>query len=217
MTSIDPKRAAAEAALRELPPRGVIGLGSGTTAALFVEALAATGRDYTCVPTSNATRILATALGLRLLDDEGPWDIDVTVDGADEVSDALDLIKGGGGAHTREKIVNRASRTNVIVVDASKRSPFLGQKWPIPVEILPFGAKQTIRTLEAFGHVHLRTKKSDAGNLLVDVETGLVSAPGSLEETLRSVTGVVEVGLFVGRADVVLVAGRDGRITRLAR
>jgi ribose 5-phosphate isomerase A len=131
----DLKRQAALAALAELPPDGVIGLGTGSTARLFIAALGelvASGRRYRCVATSEASRRQAQELGIPVLSDDGPWDIAVTVDGADEVDRALDLIKGGGGAHTREKIVNFSSRRNVIVVDASKLSPRLGERCASP-------------------------------------------------------------------------------------
>src|SRR5690349_7037714 len=144
------KRAAALAALAELPPSGTIGLGTGSTTRLFIDALGelvAQGRRYTGVPTSNASRSQAAALGIPLLSDDGPWDIDVTVDGADEVSPALDLIKGGGGAHTREKIVNAASRRNDIIVDESKLSPQLGTRWRLPLEVLAFAHAETARHL----------------------------------------------------------------------
>ncbi|HEX4448173.1 MAG TPA: ribose 5-phosphate isomerase A, partial [Polyangiaceae bacterium] len=114
----------------------VVGLGTGSTARLFVEELGVlvrAGLRVVGVPTSQATRAQAMALGIPLLGDEGPWDIDVTIDGADEVSAALDLIKGGGAAHAREKIVNFASKRNVIIVDASKMSERLGQSWPVPI------------------------------------------------------------------------------------
>src|SRR5690606_5555539 len=119
------KRKAARAALAHLPEKGVLGLGTGSTACHFVDAVAElvrAGRNYSGVPTSERSRQQALALGIPLLPDEGPWEIDVCVDGADEVSADLDLIKGGGAAHTREKIVNYASRLNIIVVDSSKVS-----------------------------------------------------------------------------------------------
>src|ERR1700684_4350659 len=119
------KRAAAKAAIEELPEHGIVGLGSGSTARLFVEELApevARGRKLVGVPTSESTRALAASLGIPLLGDQGPWAIDVNVDGADEVSERLDLIKGGGAAHAREKIVNYAARKNVVIVDESKLS-----------------------------------------------------------------------------------------------
>lgn len=210
------KRAAATLALAELPPRGVLGLGTGSTARHFVLAVAErvrSGSAYRGVPTSAATARLAEEAGIPLLDDEGPWSIDVTVDGADEVSEALDLIKGGGGAHTREKIVAAASRRYVIIVDASKLSRRLGERRAVPVEVLPFGARSTLTHLERFGRPTLRPARADSGNFLVDLATGPIDDPAALDRALRSIPGIVETGLFVGRADVVLVS--DGR--RLVR
>src|ERR1041384_5629890 len=123
MSSDHMKRQAAHAALAHLPEAGVLGLGTGSTTRWFIEAvgeLVRSGRRFSAVPTSTASRRLAEQLGIPLLADHDAWQIDVCVDGADEVSEALDLIKGGGGAHTREKIVNYASRRNVIIVDESK-------------------------------------------------------------------------------------------------
>lgn len=218
------KRKAALAAIAELPPEGVIGIGSGSTARLFIDALgelAARGHHYTCVPTSEASRQQAQQLGLPLLSDDGPWDIAVTVDGADEVSDALDLIKGGGAAHTREKIVNHSSRRNVIIVDASKRSRRLGEKWPVPVEVLPFAHLATHSHLAKLGSPTLRMAagapvKTDAGNLIYDLACGPIDDPRALDAALHAIPGVVETGLFLGRTDVVLVA-RDTGVERLVR
>jgi ribose 5-phosphate isomerase A len=214
----DEKRAAARAALDELPHAGLVGLGSGTTARLFVEELAPlvqAGRKLVGVPTSESTRALAASLGIPLLGNEGPWAIDVNVDGADEVSARLDLIKGGGAAHTREKIVNYASARNVIIVDESKLSARLGEKWAVPVEVLVFAHRATRAHLEALGKPTLRTTagtevRTDAGNLIYDLGTGPIDDPGALDRRLRAIPGVVETGLFVQRADVVLVAGRGG-------
>jgi len=218
------KRKAALAAIAELPPEGVIGIGSGSTARLFIAALGelvAGGRRYTCVPTSEASRQQAQELGLPLLPDDGPWDIAVTVDGADEVSDELDLIKGGGAAHTREKIVNHSSRRNVIIVDASKLSHRLGEKWPVPVEVLPFAHLATRSHLARFGSPVLRLAAgapvtTDAGNLIYDLACGPIADPRALDAALHATPGVVETGLFLGRADVVLVARETG-VERLAR
>jgi ribose 5-phosphate isomerase A len=226
----DAKRAAAIAALNEIPARGhgrvlTIGLGTGSTARLFVEELGArvkAGLEMVGVPTSEATRAQAASLGIPLLGDEGPWEIDVTIDGADEVSEgALDLIKGGGAAHTREKVVNFASRRNVIIVDGSKMSPRLGVKWPVPIEVLPFANGTTRAHLARLGEPVLRLRdgkpvKTDAGNLIFDLMAGTIEDPGALDRALRDIPGVVETGLFVGRADVVLVAGTDG-VKRLAK
>jgi ribose 5-phosphate isomerase A len=224
MNRDDAKRLAAEAALEFLPEEGVIGLGSGSTARLFIDgvgALVKAGRKLRGVPTSEESRSQAERLGIELLPDAGPWSIDVCVDGADEVSEALDLIKGGGGCHTREKVVSHASRRNVIVVDDSKLSKSLGEKWPVPVEILPFGHASTVRALGAFGRVAERLKKgapwiTDAGNPIYDVHAGVIPDPAALDRCLRAIPGVVETGLFVKRADLVLVAGETG-VTRLGR
>jgi ribose 5-phosphate isomerase A len=213
------KRAAALAALAELPPSGTIGLGTGSTTRLFIDALGelvAQGRRYTGVPTSSASRAQAAALHIPLLSDDGPWDIDVTVDGADEVSPALDLIKGGGGAHTREKIVNAASRRNVIIVDESKLSPQLGTRWRLPIEVLAFAHAETARHLTRFGTPVLRAGRTDSGNVIYDLACGPIAEPAALNVSLHMIPGVVETGLFIGRADVVLVA-RAGGVERLTR
>jgi ribose 5-phosphate isomerase A len=220
----DFKRQAALAALAELPPDGVIGIGTGSTARLFIAALGelvAAGRRYTCVPTSEASRTQARELGIPLLPDDGPWDIAVTVDGADEVDDALDLIKGGGGAHTREKIVNFSSRKNVIIADASKRSRRLGEKWAVPVEVLPFAHLATRSHLARLGAPALRIRdgaafRTDAGNLIYDLACGPIADARALDAALHAIPGVVETGLFLGRADVVLIAGDTG-VERRAR
>ena len=225
----DAKRRAARAAIAELSGE-VIGLGSGSTAAIFVEELASylggagKGRTLVGVPTSEATRRLAGSLGIPLLADEGPWTIDVNVDGADEVSDGLDLIKGGGGAHAREKIVNFASRKNVIIVDASKMSRRLGEKRAVPVEVLPFAHKTTQEKLARYGDARLRLRdgspvRTDAGNLLYDLFVSPIDDPPGLDAALHAIPGVVESGLFVARADVVIVsseASPDG-VRRIAK
>jgi len=212
------KHLAAERALRYLPDSGVVGLGSGSTAELFIKAvgqLVAQGRDLVGVATSEASRALAEQCGIRVLSDAGPWDIDVCVDGADEVSSGLNLIKGGGGCHAREKIVNYSSRFNVIVVDDRKLSPRLGETWAVPVEVLNFGREATRRALEKLGVVTTRMKHhtpwiTDAGNCIFDVALGPLDNPNEVDQTLRSIPGVVETGLFIGRADLVIVAGASG-------
>ena len=208
------KLAAARAALAELPPRGVIGLGTGSTAKLFIDLVGgrvAQGAQYTGVPTSDASRAQAAALGIPLLSDDGPWDIAVAVDGADEVSPALDLIKGGGGAHTREKIINFSATKNVIIVDESKLSPQLGTKWAVPVEVLAFAHAATARHLAQLGNPVLRAgKTTDSGNVIYDLHACAIADPAALDRALHAIPGVVETGLFIGRADVVIVAGASG-------
>jgi ribose 5-phosphate isomerase A len=220
----DAKRNAAREALRELPSEGIVGLGSGSTACAFVEELAhevRQGRRIVGVPTSEATRALAMSLEIPLLEDDGPWEIDVNVDGADEVSATLDLIKGGGGAHAREKIVNYASKWNVVVIDASKLSTRLGERHAVPIEVLPFAHRATRTHIARLGTPTLRTRagspvRTDAGNLLYDLSVQPIEDPAALDDALRAIPGVVATGLFVGRADVVLVADDHG-VRRLVR
>jgi ribose 5-phosphate isomerase A len=224
MSEEDLKRKAAHAALDLLPDKGVLGLGTGSTTRWFIEAvgdLVRGGRDFVAVPTSRASRELAAKVGIPLLDDAGPWQIALCVDGADEVSEVLDLIKGGGGAHTREKIVNHAASRNVIIVDDSKLSTRLGEKRKVPVEVLPFGAKTTEAALAKLGKPQLRQQnrtpfQTDSGNLIYDLDVGPLDDPVHLDRLLRGLPGVVETGLFLGRADVVIVAS-EASIRTLTR
>ncbi len=218
MNQDEAKMAAARAALAYLPDAGVVGLGTGSTACHFIDGvgeLVRAGRKLTGVPTSERSREQAESLGIPLAPPDGPWDIDVCVDGADEVSADLDLIKGGGGAQTREKIVNQASRFNIIVVDESKLVEHLGQRWAIPVEVFAFAHRATQKALERFGTTTLRTKDgapwmTDAGNYLYDVQAGTIETPARLDTEIRSIPGVVETGLFCGRTDLVIVASPSG-------
>lgn len=212
------KREAARAAAELLPERGVVGLGTGSTTRFFIDEvgrLVGEGRRLTGVPTSRRSRELAQSLGIPLLDDMGPWSIDVCVDGADEVSSELDVIKGGGGAHTREKIVNRHAKRNVIIVDGSKLSQKLGERWPVPVEVVVFGHRATAALLFRFGTPALRMSGdgpfvTDSGNYIYDLATGPIAEPKLLEAALRDLPGVVESGLFCARTDTLIVASSDG-------
>lgn len=224
MSQEDAKRAAARAAARRLPEKGIIGLGTGSTAKLFIEEVArlvAEGRDLSGVPTSVDSRKLAESLKIPLLSDEGPWDIDVCVDGADEVDGELALIKGGGAALLREKIVNQASRMNIIIVDETKLSKRLGEKWPVPVEVVKFGHGATATQLSRYGKPVLRTKAgapviTDAGGYIYDLITGPIERPERLEASLHAIPGVVEVGLFLTRVSVLLVASASGAVQELS-
>ncbi|MDQ6611266.1 MAG: ribose-5-phosphate isomerase RpiA [Gemmatimonadota bacterium] len=220
----DAKFLAAHAALAELPESGIIGLGSGSTAKLFIDgvgALVRGGRQLVGVPTSQASRTQAMALGIPLLSDDGPWDIAVTVDGADEVAPNFDVIKGGGAAHTREKIINYSSCKNIIIVDGTKLSAQLGTNWAVPVEVLLFASLATRKHLERLGNPVLRVKngapvRTDSGNCIYDLQCGPIAHPHELDRALHDIPGVVETGLFIGRVNVVFVA-RDGGVERLVR
>jgi ribose 5-phosphate isomerase A len=224
MDADEAKKIAARAALDALPKEGVIGLGSGSTSKIFVDMLGErvkSGARYVGVPTSISTRKQAEALGIPMLGDDDRWEIEVCVDGADEVSDTLDLIKGGGGAQTREKIVNESAKKNIIIVDDSKLSKKLGEKWPVPLEVLPFGRASTMAHLEKHGTPKVRLKDgkpwmTDAGNFIVDLTTGPIADPAALDKLLHAIPGVVETGLFIGRASLVIVAGKDG-VRQLSR
>jgi ribose 5-phosphate isomerase A len=202
-----------------------LGLGSGSTATRFVEALGvkvAAGLRVLCVPTSEATRAQAEALGIPLTTlDETPH-LHLTVDGADEIDDQLRLIKGGGGALLREKIVATASDQMVVIADDSKLVKTLG-RFPLPVEVVRFGFAATRRMVEAMaaqagckGKITQRRGKdgapflTDQGNFIFDCAFGQIQEPEVLAFALKRVPGVVEHGLFLGVADLAIVATADG-------
>jgi ribose 5-phosphate isomerase A len=215
------KRAAGEAAAALVQSGMVVGLGTGSTAAWFVRALAARKLDILGVPTSQATADLAQSLGLRLGELGETRTLDLTVDGADEVGPGLSLIKGGGAALLREKLVWEASRSCVVIADDAKRVKMLG-KFPLPIEVVAFGHKTTAeRICDALAECDigiapvLRRKdgepvRTDGGNLIYDVNCGRIEEPAALAAALKSVTGVVEHGLFLDLADRALVGTPDG-------
>ncbi len=218
----DLKRLAAEKAALFLDGVRVLGLGTGSTAALFVDVVGemvqsgALG-DLVAIPTSVATENQARDLEIPLSDLESHPRVDVTVDGADEVSRELDLIKGMGGALAREKIVAGASRELIIVVDDSKLVNALGEKSPLPVEVLPFGWKTIeLRLQEVGAEPHLRRQDgepfaTDQGNYILDCifPAGIVDA-GATAQTIDSIPGVVAQGMFLRMAERVVVAGEGG-------
>jgi ribose 5-phosphate isomerase A len=219
------KLQAAERALAYLANGMKVGLGTGSTAAGFVDLVGArvkAGLELICVPTSEATRAQAERLGIPLSTLEETPHLDLTVDGADELDDRLRLIKGGGGALLREKIVAMASERMVVIADASKRRGTLGA-YPLPVEVVRFGLAATRNMVAAVaaeagceGEIKLRLGKdgtpfvTDGGNLLLDCAFGRIDRPEALDEALKRVPGVVENGLFLGIADVAIIAGPDG-------
>jgi ribose 5-phosphate isomerase A len=219
------KRAAGEAAAALAEAGMVVGLGTGSTAAWFAKALAARQLGVVCVATSTATADLAMSLGLKMAELGETRGIDLTVDGADEIGPGLSLIKGGGAALLREKLVWEASRRCVVIADAAKRVQTLG-KFPLPIEVIPFGHKTTaLRICDALAECdigvapRLRLRdgqpvQTDNGNLIYDAACGRIEEPAALAFALKSVTGVVDHGLFLDLADLALIGGADG-VTRL--
>lgn len=220
------KRNAAQAALDLVQPDMVLGLGTGSTAAIFVRLLAervAAGLKVVGTPTSEATDRLARSLGVRIVSPDELERIDLTIDGADEFDPDLSLIKGGGAALLREKIIAEASDRMVVIADASKQVAQLG-RFPLPVEINGFGAELTRRRIHrrmaeaglppatsawrmATGESLLRT---DGGHMILDVACGPIPDPAGLARLLDDLPGVVEHGLFIGLADRVIVGEATG-------
>jgi len=218
--SEDLKRMAGEAAVAHVKDGMTVGLGTGSTVVYAIRKLAEVVRagewKILCVATSLATEGLAKEIGLPLISLEEVEGVDVAIDGADEVDPRLNLIKGGGGAHFREKVVARSARSVVIVVDASKVVPVLGTRMAVPVEVHPFGWRQTKVALETLWcTAAIRTAggdpfRTDNGNYILDCKFGPIPKPEKLEREINNVPGVLENGLFVGLADLVLVAGVEG-------
>jgi ribose 5-phosphate isomerase A len=219
------KREAARRALAFVEPGMRLGLGTGSTARHFVALLAdrvGAGLDVICVPTSETTRAQAAALGIALTTlDETPA-LDLIVDGADEIAPDLSLIKGGGGALLREKIVAAASARMIVIADESKWVPVLG-RFPLPVEVVSFGLGATRRAVEAAaaccqspGQAVLRRDQNghafvtDGGHLILDAALGKIADPAALALRLTAIPGVVEHGLFIGLAQMAILAGPGG-------
>jgi len=220
------KHNAAEAALKLVEPDMVLGLGTGSTAAIFVRLLAEKvkqGLKVIGTPTSEATDKLARALGVKIVSPDELTRIDLTIDGADEFDPALNLIKGGGAALLREKIIAEASDRMVVITDPSKQVESLG-KFPLPIEINPFGSELTRNRIHsrlvdiglgsapsswrmATGESLLHT---DGGHLILDLACSRIPDPVALGALLDDLPGVVEHGLFIGYADQVIVGEASG-------
>jgi ribose 5-phosphate isomerase A len=226
MSAEDQKRIAGEAAAALIEAGMTVGLGTGSTAAFFVKALGARGlTGLKCVATSNATADLAKSVGLKVVDLDKVESIDITVDGADEIGPELALIKGGGAALLREKLVWEASLRCVTIADAAKAVPMLG-KFPLPIEVVPFGHLHTAgRIADALNWCDIPAEpkprkapdgsllKTDNGNLIYDAACRKIPDPALLAEALKSLTGVVDHGLFLGLADEALI-GTDAGVER---
>jgi|SRR5215470_3386018 len=209
------KQEAARASLRYVRDGQIVGLGSGSTATFAIRMMGERVREgmkIRGIPSSIASRDLAIELGIPLITFEDAQQIDVTIDGADEFDPHLNLIKGGGGAMLREKVVASASRQLVIVTDSSKQVPVLG-RFPVPVEVITFAeplVDKRIADLDA--KVVQRQDKSgkvyvtDEGHHILDCHFGKISDPATLARTLSEMPGIVEHGLFVGMASIVVMA-----------
>lgn len=215
------KQQAGEYAAELVESGMVIGLGTGSTAIFATRRIAqrirgGDIRDIIAIPTSSATEADARELGIPLGTLERHPIVDLTIDGADEVDPDFNLIKGGGGAHLREKIVAQTTERLVIVVDASKLSDKLGTNWAVPVEVFPFGWHSQsgfLRDLGAdvvprqSGEVPFET---DQGNIILDCDFGVIADPAALDKTLKARAGIAEHGLFIGMTRDVIVARADG-------
>jgi ribose 5-phosphate isomerase A len=219
------KEAAARASLRFVKDGQVVGLGTGSTAAYFIKLLGEqvrSGLRIRGIPTSDRSRELALSLGIPLTSLDDCQEIDVTVDGADEVDPQLRLIKGGGGALLREKIVASATRQMIVVADASKQVQRLG-RFPLPVEVIRFAQALVAKRIAELGaDVQLRRNPdgspylTDENNHILDCRFGEIGDPDGLAGELSSMPGVVEHGLFIGMASVALLA-RGSEIVELRR
>ncbi len=221
MTSDALKRQAGEFAAGFVEPGMVVGLGSGSTAIFATRRIARRIQagdlsGLRGVPTSRATEASAIELGIPLIPLERDTRIDITIDGADEIDPDFNLIKGGGGAHLREKIVAEATERLVIVADESKLVDQLGAGWAVPIEVVPFGWRAQAGYLESLGATPLLRMageaafRTDQGNFILDADFGRIADPAGLARQLEARAGIVEHGLFIGMARDVVVAGGAG-------
>ena len=214
------KELAARAAVEYVKDGHVVGLGTGSTARYVVLALGErvkAGLTIKGVPTSRETAELARQQGIPLIDHDNAWIIDVAIDGADQVDPGFNLIKGGGGALLKEKIVAASAKQFIVLVDHTKRVPVLGGSFPLPIEVIPFGWGSTAREIEALtkSRVVLRERNgspfnTEAGHVILDVHLPRIDNPRELEIALNLIPGVIETGLFVGRTDLLIVGTPNG-------
>jgi ribose 5-phosphate isomerase A len=216
------KKMAADAAVEYVKDGHIVGLGTGSTFRYVVAMLAERikkGLRIRGVATSLETARLAKEAGIPLMADDAEWVVDLALDGADQVDPRLNLIKGGGGALLKEKIVAAAATRFVVVVDETKRVPVLGGSFPLPVEVVPFGWRTLAKRLERFDcRVAPRMKDgalfvTEAGHYILDLWFPKIDDPARLEAELEKTPGVICTGLFVGRADLAVVATQQGIVT----
>lgn len=215
----NPKKMAGDRAAEYVANDMVVGLGTGSTAYFAIvrlaERISDEGLRIRCIATSERSATLARELAIPLTDFSAVLQVDVTIDGADEVDPAFNLIKGGGGALLREKFVASASETELIIVDESKLKQRLGA-FPLPVEVVPFGWQLTRRRLEELGcEASFRSSDNgpfvtDNGNYIIDCSFGVIEEPSALEREIVGTCGVVECGIFAGLATRIIVGKSDG-------
>ncbi len=221
MDQEDLKRRCGEAAAKDVTDGMIVGLGTGSTVKYTILELARRvrdeGLDIQGIPTSIASENLAREGGIPLTDLDAHPVVDVTIDGADEFDGHLNLIKGGGGALTREKIVAKASKRMVVVADETKEVEALGSTFALPIEVIELGLKPVLNLVETLGatpavrkNADGTTYRTDNGNPIIDAKWTQIDDPVALEHTLLMMPGVVECGLFLGLCDEVIVARSDG-------
>ena len=229
MTEADPvklmKQEVGKAAADRVQSGSIVGLGTGSTTAYTIQFLgdrlkSGELKDIIGIPTSFQAEVLAKQYGIPLTTLDAVDHIDIAIDGADEVDPHKNLIKGGGAAHTREKIVDYLANQFIVVVDSSKIVERLGSSFPVPVEVIPMAIAPVMRAIEKLGgkpELRMGIKKAgpvitDQGNMVVDVKFDIINDPGELEKTLNNIPGVLENGLFIGVTDLVLVGEvKDGQ------
>ncbi|MFT6896856.1 MAG: ribose 5-phosphate isomerase A [Paraglaciecola sp.] len=213
MTQDDKKRAAAQAAIKDIPDDAIVGVGTGSTVNYFIDALGEVkDKIVAAVSSSDASTERLKALGIEVVDLNSVDRLDVYVDGADEITEHKHMIKGGGGALTREKIVAAVAKQFICIIDDSKQVPMLGQ-FPLPVEVIPMARSYVAREIVKLGGdpVYRQGVLTDNGNVILDVHNLTILNPVELERQLNNIVGVVTNGLFAKRgADVVLVGTADG-------
>lgn len=212
------KKIAAEAAVKLIKNGQIVGLGTGSTAEFAVKAVAELvkqGMQLQCIPTSDSTATMATSLGITLIDINSIDTIDITIDGADEFTEQLHLIKGGGGALLKEKIVASKTARQVIIADSSKHVAYLGQ-FKLPVEVIPFASRYVMAEIAKLGGDGAIRQQNglpfitDEGNLIIDADFKKIADPVALSASLNGIVGVVEHGLFIGLAAEVIMGTGDG-------
>ncbi len=221
MSPVNTKQLAAEEAVTHIQNGMTVGLGTGSTAAFAIQKIGARvaeeGLQIRAIATSERSDALAHEFNIPIVGFEDIEQIDITIDGADEVDEHLNLIKGGGGALLREKIVSGQTRKNIIIVDETKLVKHLGA-FPLPVEVVPFALTVVNRQLQQLGCTTTLRKNgneeyiTDNHNYILDCHFGKITDPAALHDKINAITGVVDNGLFIQRAQLVIAAYADGNI-----